>query len=206
MTSTFKQLKKNDINIIAVVHDDVPELTRKTIYADYFEPLVRELESFTERKVNVVFAGGEPQSNFEYKGDDIDETARRWAPLGESLLEDMINEGLAINNLTLVILLTKELLKGTLTDLFDEQVLGSSLWDSSGQPGAFALASLLTYRSVGYQVGLFLGAKPEDAETQFNGWFAETYMMQARDPVKSNSYTFSAANRKNITNFLANKD
>ena len=53
MTSTTERTRKKDITIIAVVHDDVPESTRKTIYADYFHPLVSELESFTDRKINV---------------------------------------------------------------------------------------------------------------------------------------------------------
>lgn len=206
MTSTVKQTQKKDITIIAVVHDDVPQLTRKTIYADYFEPLVKELESFAERKVNVVFAGGAPQSNFHYKGDDVLQTLQRWAPLAANLLDEMKKEGLVVDNLTKVVLVTKGLLKGSLTSLFEDKVLGSALLDLPDNTGTFAISSLITYRTVGFQVGLLLGAKIEDAETQFNGWFAETYMTQDRDWVKSNSYTFSDANRQNIKNYLTEKD
>ena len=82
------EYRKNAIIIIAVIHDDVPESTRKTIYADHFHPLVSELESFTERKVNVIFTGGEPYSNFDYKGNDtIENGAKMASPWAYKLLE-----------------------------------------------------------------------------------------------------------------------
>lgn len=206
MPSTTEQTQKNDIIIIAVIHDDVPAPARKTIYADHFQPLVSELESFTERKVNVVFAGGAPYSNFQYKGEEHEETVKRWAASGIQLLDEMRSDGVETNNVTKVILITNNALKGGFIDPFNPLVTGVALLDLPDQTGTFAIASLLTYRSVAYEIGILLGGKPEDSETQFNGWFAETYMTQYRDWAKSNSYTFSAANRQNIKNYLAEKD
>ena len=84
MTLNNEQERKEPINIIAVIHGDVPEATSKTIYADHFQPLVSELESFTERKVNIIFAGGEPYKNFDYKGNDTLKTHAKMAALGFS--------------------------------------------------------------------------------------------------------------------------
>ncbi|MGV8889028.1 MAG: hypothetical protein ACOH2P_13525 [Pseudomonas sp.] len=198
MISTTEQKHKNSITIIAVVHDDVPISTANTIYADHFRPLVRELESFTERKVNVVFAGGEPYDKFEYKGDDILETLRSWEALGFKLLTEMKKEGLNIDSMTKVILVTN--------DALNDKTAGAALLWSPTNTGKCAIASLSSYLNVGHEVGHLLGAKHEDFEVQYNGWWAETYMAPKREIIRSISYTFSPANRQNIKNYLADKD
>jgi hypothetical protein len=193
MTSTTERTRKKDITIVAVVHDDVPESTRKTIYADYFHPLVSELESFTDRKINVVFTGGPPQSNFDYKGADHSKTMQRWVPLAYKLINDMKKEGLELDSLYKVVLLTN--------DLIDDGIGGFALARDK-----FAIASLASYFFIGHEIGHLLGAEHEDSEVQFNGWFAETYMTPTRQQIRSISYTFSPANRQNIKNYLADKD
>ncbi|WP_205548262.1 hypothetical protein [Pseudomonas carnis] len=67
MTKTVERTQKKDITIIAAIHDDVTQTKRKTIYADYFHAVVKELESFAERKINVVFAQGEPKATWNTK-------------------------------------------------------------------------------------------------------------------------------------------
>lgn len=198
MTSITKQTHKSSITIIAVVHDDVPKSTAKTIYADYFRPLVSELESFTERKVNVVFTGGEPYNKLDYRGDDTLKTLRRWEALGYELLHKMEKEGLNIDGLTKVILVTNDPLNDT--------TAGAALCWPPASTGRFAIASLRSYLYVGHEVGHLLGAKHEDFEVQYNGWWAETYMAPKREMFRSISYTFSPANRQNIKNNLADKD
>ena len=201
MTLNNENERKQPIDVIAVIHNDLPESTRKTIYADHFQPLVSELESFTERNVNIIFAGGEPYNNFDYKDNDITKTLQRWQALCFKLLEEMKNEGLDIrvnSDLTKVILVTR--------DMINADAAGAALGWSSAVPGKVAIASVKSYQLVGHEIGHLLGAKHEDSEVQFTPWFADTYMAPKQDRFAINTYTFSPANRQNIKNYLADRD
>lgn len=141
----------------------------------------------------MVFAGGPPQSKFDYKGGDHAKTMQRWTPLAYKLINDMNKEGLELDTLDKVILLTN--------DVIDDKIGGIALAGDK-----FAIASLASYFFVGHEIGHLLGAEHEDSQVQFNGWFAETYMTPTRQQIRSISYTFSPANRQNIKNYLADKD
>lgn len=194
MTLSEDQKTKNAITLIAVVHNDVPASIRKTLYADYFHPVVSELESFIERKVNVVFASTEPQSSFEYRSDDRDATLQAWAVLGSALRNQMAAEGVGIHNLTKVMLLTH--------DGLNKKTAGVAF-----QAGSVSIASLRSYNTVGHETGHLLGATHEAARVRFkNGWWAETFMFPTPELIRSNAYAFSETNRQNIKNYLANWD
>ncbi|WP_347902786.1 hypothetical protein [Pseudomonas purpurea] len=198
MTPNIEQPQKNAINIVAIVHDDVPEATRKTIYADHFQPLVKELESFTDRKVNVIFGGGAPYSNFAYRGEDTMTILRGWEALGYKFLDEMRKEGFDLSDpLTKVILVTHQNV--------NIKIAGIALLWPPTNTGTFAIASLNSFLHVGHEIGHLLGANHENWEVQYNGWWAETYMVPERNMIRSISYTFSSANRQNIKNYLADK-
>jgi len=198
MTSTSEQQRKNDIIIFAIIHDDVPPSALKTIYADHFHPLVTELESFTERKVKVVLASGEPYSNFAYKGEDTLQTLMKWEPLAAQYLDEAKKAGFKVDRLSKVILVTQ--------DNMNSQYTGAALERGQASSGKFAIASLSSYLNVAHEIGHLLRAKHEDWEVQYNGWWCETYMTPRRTGIRSICYVFSPANRENIKNYLAGKD
>lgn len=186
--------EKKSITIFAVLHDDLPESTRKTIYADYFYPLVNELESFTNRKFNVVFWRDEPPySTYHYRSEDERWISQQWELLAFEFLKKMRASGLNTDTTTKVILITNEII--------NDRIAGVA----TRTPGTAAIASTTNYMTIGHEIGHLLGARHEDSETRYNGWWCDTYMRPGNNPLKSNCYVFSEANRKNINDYLAQK-
>jgi len=141
---------KRDINIFAIVHDDLPASAIKNIYADHFHPFVQELESFIDRKFNVAFGRAAPYSQFNYKGNDPLRTLRAWETLGRQYLEWARIEGFETGPLDQVVLLTKENL--------NEKTAGAALLWPPLNTGNFAISSLGSRINVGHEVGHLLGA------------------------------------------------
>jgi hypothetical protein len=189
--------RKNSITIFVVIHDDVPSSKRTTIYEDYFLHLKTELESFIERDVHIIFGSGKPYSSFDYKNEDGLKVLIRWGKEGVKYLDEARKEGFVTNPLTKVVLVTNEPI--------NEKLSGIALIDRVTNAGSFAIASLTNYLIPAHEVGHLLGAKHEDFEVQYNGWWGETYMTPQPHPLSSNIYHFSSANRLNIKNHLANK-
>lgn len=198
MNADFRQQKQKTITIYAAIHRDVPESVKASIYVDHFRPFVQELESFTDRKVNVVLGAGEPFRSFDYKGEDLTATLLRWERLGRQYLDLYRAEGFDMDDVHVVVLVTG--------DSLTSSTLGAALtWPPKGT-GQFAIASVTGYQVIGHEIGHLLGAKHEDSEISFNGWWGESYMTPERQILRSNSYRFSETNRNNIKNYLATRN
>jgi hypothetical protein len=195
MNPTSAPTEKKAITIFVIIHDDVPESTRKNLYADHFQPFITELQSFIERKVHVIFGRLAPYSNFDYKNENEQMTSSRWENMCFGYLEERRAEGFKTDRLTKVLLVTNENLNsrtGGIARIYPPFFSGNS-----------AIASLTSYINVAHEIGHLLGAKHEDYETQFNGWWCETNMSPRSGGITSNCYVFSPANRQNIKNYLA---
>lgn len=190
--------KQKTITIYAAIHEDVPQSIKASIHADYFFHYAQELESFTDRKVRVVYGAGAPYSHFDYKGEDTLATLRRWEVLGNRYLDQYRAEGFDMDDVHVAVLITRDALTGS--------TLGAALCWPPTNTGKFAIASVSAYQTIGHEIGHLLGARHEDSEIFYNGWWSESYMTPQREFLRSNSYRFSDANRKNINNYLATRN
>ncbi|WP_460119617.1 hypothetical protein [Pseudomonas sp. S2_C03] len=189
---------KNPIDIFVVIHDDINPSIKQQMAASYFSHLQKELESFTDRKVNIFYGTGSPHNKFDYKGSNETEILQRWEKLGLQWLEFRSKEGFIITQTSLVLLFTAHPI--------NENVSGAALVDLRKNGGRFAIASAGSNLYPAHEIGHLLGAKHDDYEVNYDGWWCETYMTPNPHLLRSNCYKYSPANRNAIKHYLASMD
>lgn len=185
---------KNPVTIYAIFHDEVSEEKRQASYQKNIRPFIEEFESFTGRKVSVVFDRNTlPYSNFDYKHDDLDTVMKRWERLATDYRAKRNAEGFPLGSLDRVLLITDGMINGSAAFIGTAGV--------AQQPGRFAIASLSFTQNIGHELGHTFDASHDEGEVLYNGWWCETFMFTPL-PLRSSCLKFSEANKARINNYL----
>lgn len=187
LDSASAPVESRPIFIFAFVHDDVPESKINSIFPDYFLPMIKEIKAFSGRRVSVEFIRNTPPyTNFAYKGENKT-SYNRWVDLAYAYRS---SNNLPDNRTTKFILLTN--------DKINANTLGLA---SAGQFAA--IASLPSFGSVAHEMGHLLDGNHESAEIKYNGWWCETFLYFEREPLRSNCYTYTDANKARMNAYLS---
>lgn len=183
------------IRLNVVVHDDVPASQRKDLEAKYLQPWVKEMETFSGRRVELRLTENVAGIS------DADYRVENRKPLWNLLLHHNAQVW-GENNSEWNYRLDKTLLlvSGSVPAQDPEQseLLGEGLIRNSA-----GWASLKTFAAAGHELGHMFGATHENAEVLFNGWFCETYTYPYRQALRSNCYRYSDLNRQTINAYLS---
>ncbi|MBA1232357.1 hypothetical protein G7013_22165 [Pseudomonas viridiflava] len=166
------------------LHDDVKETDTERLVTHYFAWLVKDLESFTGRRVHMQFLRGIPTlTDFAYKGGDSDAIYGAWKQRVDQYLNA---QNLPRNGTTKYLLVTQ--------DKIDSSTLGFTV-----DKGYTGIASLDTYTAAAHELGHMLGGTHELAKVLYrDGWWCETNLVAVRQVVRANCYVYSDKNKQRI--------
>ncbi|BDM25505.1 MULTISPECIES: hypothetical protein [Pseudomonas] len=170
-------------------HDELAGISDKQLQDDYFQHWLDEMRSFTQHPIEVIFQRA-------IRGlTDIDYRAMSSTQILDAFTEEITTQRSArpFSFMNKDLLLTK--------DSYDRSGLNfvAGLAHFNGNTG---IASMVTYAAPGHELGHMLSATHDNAKTEFNGWFCETYMVPNRVPLRSNCYRYSDQNRAAIADYL----
>ncbi|MCF9017650.1 hypothetical protein V2I68_04170 [Pseudomonas viridiflava] len=180
---------KRPLFLFLFLHDDVREHDLERLAKDYITWFVKDLESFTHRRVQLEFIRHVPTvTDFAYKGDDLDRISLDF----RNRVDQYINaRNLPNNPTTKYMLLTQ--------DMINREVGGVALIK-----GYTAIASLATYNATAHELGHMLDGTHEAAEVLYRGgWWCETNMLAVRNQVRANCYIYSNENKRRIEAHLS---
>lgn len=170
-------------------HDELAELSDKQLHDDYFQYWLDEMRSFTHHPIEVIFQRSIPGLT------DIDYHAMT----SNQILDAFTEEVHAQRSARPFSFMNKDLL--LTMDSYDRSGL-TFVAGLAHLGGNTAIASMTSYAVPGHEIGHMLSATHENAKTEFNGWFCETYMVPARIVLRSNCYRYSEQNRAAIADYL----
>lgn len=177
---------RHDLFIYLFIHDEIAPGRINLIKEQYFAWLIKDLQSFTDRRVQLEIIRNEPQmTNIPYKSPTPETTLSLWT---QRLNTYMAARNLRSGGTNKYVLLT--------ADKLSASVLGIS-----HAPGYAAIASLESFTAPAHELGHLLGAKHEAAQVNYNGWWCQTNMAN-RNRMYSNCYVYSGENKRLISRFL----
>ncbi|WP_079230299.1 hypothetical protein [Pseudomonas putida] len=172
-------------------HDELAGISDQQLHDDLFQHWLDEMRSFTQHPIEVIFQRAIAGLT------DIDYRAMSSNQILDAFTDEISVQRSArpFSFMNKDLLLTK--------DSYDRSGL-NCVAGLAHVNGNTAIASMTTYAIPGHQLGHMLSATHENARTDFNGWFCETYMVPARIVLRSNCYRYSEQNRAAIADYLRN--
>ncbi|MDU8456397.1 MULTISPECIES: hypothetical protein [Pseudomonas syringae group] len=166
------------------IHDDVKETSNERLTEDYFTWLIKDLESFTGRRVHLQFVRNVTDvTDVEYKNDNLDQTYAIWKGRLNQYLSE---QNLPKNGTTKYLLLT-------------QSKLNSGTLGFATLNGHTGIASLATFTAPAHELGHMLGGTHELAEVIYKGgWWCETNLVATRQSIRANCYVYSDKNKQKI--------
>ncbi|MEX5573089.1 hypothetical protein Q1J52_09170 [Pseudomonas lijiangensis] len=180
--------EKRPLFLYVFLHDDIPAAERVNLKKDYFSWMIKDLESFTGRRVYLdIIDKKSTLSGFRYQTTDLQRGQQEW----DSFVDRHIQENnLPRNGTTKFLLLTR--------NPVNEKTLGYTR-----ERHYAAIASIQTYTTAAHEIGHMLGGLHEHSEVLFRGgWWCETNITPTRQQIRANCYIYSAQNKKNIAEHL----
>ncbi|QHF01094.1 hypothetical protein N015_01190 [Pseudomonas asturiensis] len=175
---------KRPLFLFMFLHDDVKETDINRLAQDYITWFVKDLESFTGRRVQLEFIRNVPTlTDFAYKGDDLTRTSLAFRNAVDRYTDA---KNLPHNPTTKYMLLTQ--------DMLNSETGGYAL-----VKGYSAIASLQNYSTIAHELGHMLGGTHEAGQVLYRGgWWCETNMVAVRNTLRANCYTYSDENKQQI--------
>ncbi|KPX44586.1 hypothetical protein RA263_22175 [Pseudomonas syringae pv. tagetis] len=175
---------KRPLFFFLFIHDDVKETSDARLAQDYFAWLIKDLESFTGRRVHLQFARNVPEvTDFQYKNENTDQTYDAWR---SEINKYLTEQNLPINGTSKYLLVTQSRMNSTTVGF-------ANIGGNTG------IASLETFTAPAHELGHMLGGTHELAEVIYKGgWWCETNLVATRQSVRANCYFYSDKNKQKI--------
>ncbi|KPY74667.1 hypothetical protein ALQ00_05091 [Pseudomonas syringae pv. tomato] len=175
---------KRPLFFFLLIHDDVKETSDERLVEDYFAWLIKDLESFTGRRVHLQFIRNVPDvTDFQYKNENTDQTYGAWRSEINQYLKE---QNLPINGTSKYLLVTQSRMNSTTAGF-------ATLGGNTG------IASLETFTAPAHELGHMLGGTHELAEVIYKGgWWCETNLVATRQSIRANCYFYSDQNKQKI--------
>lgn len=180
---------KQPIWLFVFYHDDVDAATQRIVPRNYLKDCIIEIQKITGRECIIEYrrsiAG---VTDINYKG-DAKAALDSWSA---SVGTYVVQNGLSWSKTHRYLLVTRHSL--------DETVLGVAR-----HGGSCLIASLVTYQTIGHELGHSFSATHEDAELGYNsfGILSESFLYPHMSTARGNLYRYSAKNRERIANFFS---